>query len=288
MIYLEKGEGQVNIPNFTPSYSNKPAVGRISECKPGESPPPVLTDNILVDSVCPMFTSETDGTKHCHTLHVKISYETQTEKFIHVSFEKTGVTQPLFQSYENLVIGKGSKEFLIRDRHLQDAKLDDVDRIVTFMTEKTSKSWSDRLTSDILLKPDWECDIIESTPTPTPKHLHSEIIVGGKTVYIDPTYSTLDVEFTDFYGTADSHNCDAMCVEGYYPLYKWKDCAEQASRNGQSTCCTSVFTNRLQNRRRCWWWMPGGVETFDGDWQNIHPIFQHQPQHLHHNLVMNL
>ena len=171
IIYLEKGEGQVNIPNFVASYSNKEKQGRISNCypNPDETPtPPAFPDKITVDSICPMYETNEGGERHCHKIHITVKYETELGRNLNLSIEKSGITQPLFTSYNNVVIGKDSLEFLIKPEHIADGnKLEDVDRIVAFLTETDTTNWGDRITSDIVLKSDWDCKILMPTPTPT-------------------------------------------------------------------------------------------------------------------------
>ena len=57
---------------------------------------------------------------------------------------------------------------MIKPEHLSDdVTLEDVDRIVVFLTDTNSTMWSDRIISDVALKSDWECNVIMPTPTPT-------------------------------------------------------------------------------------------------------------------------
>ena len=86
-----------------------------------------------------MHETKQDGTKHCHQILISIDFETQVERNLNLSVEKSGVTQPLYQSYENVIVGKDSLEFLIKPDHLSDdVTLEDVDRIVVFLTDTNS------------------------------------------------------------------------------------------------------------------------------------------------------
>ena len=179
IIFLEKGEGQVNIPHFVPSYSNVGSQQRISNCFADSAltPTPMqlpFVDKVNIKSVCPIYETHSDGSVHCHVIHLTINYETEEEKNLNLSVEKTGVTQPLFKSYSNIVSGKSSLSFLIRPSDLTgDAKLEDVNRIVVFLTEKNTTQWTDRITTDIALESDWDCDLIQREPTPTPTELET-------------------------------------------------------------------------------------------------------------------
>ena len=128
IIYLEKGHGQVNIPHFVSSYSNKDSNQRISDCYFDPSNPPddsEFEDKISIDSVCPIY--DQDDEMSCHTLHITISYETKMERNLNLSVEKSGITQPLYESHGNLVTGRGYKNFLIRSKHiLTDADVSDI------------------------------------------------------------------------------------------------------------------------------------------------------------------
>jgi hypothetical protein len=174
IIFLEKGEGQVNIPHFVPSYSNVESQQRISNCFSDSlsTPTPVIApfaDKVSVDSVCPIYEQHEGGECRCHVIHLTIGYDTEVSRNINLSVEKTGVTQPLFQSYGNVVIGKGTLSFLLRPEVLDgDAVLEDVDRIAVFLTNETTTLWSDRITTDISLESEWDCDLIDNQPTPTP------------------------------------------------------------------------------------------------------------------------
>lgn len=135
LIYLEKGTGQINIPNFVASYSNLESQGRISDCFPTveKTPTPTIipfVDTISVDSVCPIYETHEDGEVHCHTMHLSINYDTEIERNLNVSLEKIGLTQPLFQSFENKVTGKGTLNFLIRTNNLNgESDVGDINRV---------------------------------------------------------------------------------------------------------------------------------------------------------------
>ena len=179
IIFLEKGEGQVNIPHFVPSYSNVESQQRISNCFADSAitPTPLqlpFVDKVNIKSVCPIYETHNDGSVHCHVIHLTINYETDEEKNLNLSVEKTGVTQPLFKSYSNIVSGKSSLSFLIRPSDLVgDAELEDVNRIVVFLTDKNTTQWTERITTDIVLESDWDCDLIQGEPTPTPTELET-------------------------------------------------------------------------------------------------------------------
>jgi len=106
--------------------------------------------------------------------------------------------------------------------------------------------------------------VIDPVIDNTPKH--SEIEVDGQTVYIDPSYSTEDIEeWEDFYGTLEDHDCKVFCINGYYPLYKWADCAEAASPQGSYHTHPSLVTDP-KTGSELWFAMPEGVDQFHGNW----------------------
>ena len=174
LIYLEKGTGKINIPNFVASYSNQEPKGRISDCYPmiEKTPTPTIlpfVDTISIDSVCPISETNQNGSTSFNTMHLSIKYSTEVERNLNLSLEKIGLTQPLFQKLENKVIGNGVLNFLIRTHNLNgDASVGDIDRVAVFLCEVDKLKWSDRIASEVKNIDEWDCNLVEPDETPTP------------------------------------------------------------------------------------------------------------------------
>ena len=63
-----------------------------------------------------MYETNEGGERHCHKIHITVKYE-KAGRNLNLSIEKSGITQPLFTSYNNVVIGKDSLEFLIKQSY---------------------------------------------------------------------------------------------------------------------------------------------------------------------------
>ena len=117
-------------------------------------------------------------------MHLSINYDTEVERNLNLSLEKIGLTQPLFQSFENKVTGKGTLNFLIRTDNLNgDSDVGDIDRVAVFLSENDKSTWSDRIASDVKTTDEWDCNLVEPerTPTPTPTETPTQTPVASPT-----------------------------------------------------------------------------------------------------------